>query len=104
VRSIWRCSASGSSEWSSIASSHLAFVLEGGFLDLVLCEALLDGRDGSAELVDLLDQLPGTLLELARQRFDEIGAAERVGGVRPTCLVSQDLLCAERDTDGVLGR
>ena len=53
-----------------------------GVLDLRLDEPLLDRRHGPAELVDPLDQLAGPLLELRRQRLDEVGAAERVGRVR----------------------
>ena len=78
VRSSCRRSASGSSRCSSIGSSSPSAkrltptitrspastslrVAEGRLLDLVLDEALLDRRDGAAELVDALDQLPRAL-------------------------------------------
>ncbi len=44
----------------ALAALDLALPLERGLLDLVLDEAGLDRRDRAAELVDALDQLPGT--------------------------------------------
>ena len=44
-------------------------------LDLVLHEALLDGRDGTPQLVDATDELRGVVLELSRDRLDRVRAA-----------------------------
>ena len=44
-----------------LARLDLPLEAVGGLLDLPLHEALLDGRDRAAELVDPLDQLPGAL-------------------------------------------
>ena len=60
---------------------------EGRVLDLALDEALLDRGDRAAELVDPLDQLARARLDLVRERLDEVGAAERVGGVGRAGLV-----------------
>ena len=70
----------------------LPLVLEGRLLDLVLDEPLLDRRDGAAQLVDPLDQLPCPRLELLGERLDEVGAAERICRVRPAGLVRKQLL------------
>ena len=45
----------------ALARLDLLVPAEGGVLDLALDEALLDRRDGAAELVDPLDQLAGPL-------------------------------------------
>ena len=60
----------------ALALLDLALVAERRVLDLALDEALLDRRNRAADLVDPLDQLPRRLLELRRQRLDEVGAAE----------------------------
>ena len=121
VRSICRCSASGSSRWSStfspvglgvavdaddhpLARLDVRVPAKRRLLDLALDVPLLDRCDGAAQLVDVLDQLERALLELVRQRLDEEGAAERVGRVRRAALVREHLLRAERDPGRVLGR
>ena len=58
----------------------------------------------AAELLDLVDQLLGALLDLVGQRLDEVGAGERVDGVGGAGLVGEDLLGAQRDARGALGR
>ena len=73
-------------------------------LDLVLDEALLDGRHGAAQLVDALDQLPRPLFELAGQRLHGVRASERVGRRRRPHLVLKHLLRAQRDPRRPLGR
>src|SRR5215212_2127296 len=77
-------------------------VAPGRLLDLVLDER--DRVDRAAELVDLRDQLAGALLDLARERLDEVGAGERVDRVGRARLVADDLLRAQRDLRGALGR
>ena len=62
----------------ALAGLDLLLPAERRLLDLRLHEALLDRGDGAAELVDLQDQLPGLRLELVREGFDEVRAAERV--------------------------
>ena len=69
---------------------------ERGLLDLVLDEALLDRRDRAAQLVDALDELLGTRLELARQRLDGVRAAERVGRVVVPTSCAAPAACAAR--------
>ena len=87
-----------------LARLDLLVPAERRFLDLALDEALLDRGDRAAELVDPLDQLPRLLLELVGERLDEVAAAERVGGVGGAGLGREDLLRAERDPGGALGR
>ena len=72
--------------------------------DLALRVVALDRLDHAAELVDLGEVGVGLLLHLVGQRLDEVGAAERVDGVGHAGLVGDDLLRAQRDPDGVLGR
>ena len=55
-------------------------------------------------LVDLLDQLRRPRLDLVGERLDEVGAGERVDGVGGAGLVGDDLLGAQRDARGALGR
>src|SRR5919198_3859581 len=66
-------------------------------LDLALHEPLLDRLDGAPQLVHPLDQLPRLLLELPRERLDEVRAADRAGGVRAARLGREDLLRPQRD-------
>ena len=73
----------------------------GGFLDLTLDEAGFDRGDGAAELIDPFDQRPGVLLELGGERFEVVGAAERVGRVGRAGLVHQDLLSSQCDRRGM---
>src|SRR4029079_11879629 len=60
--------------------------------------------NGAAELVDPLDQLPGLRFELIGQRLDEVGAAERIGGVGPARLVRDQLLRSQRQPRRTFGR
>ena len=80
-----------------LAGLDLARVPEGGLLDLVLHEALLDRGHGTPELLDPVDQLERTLLDLHRERLDEVRAAERVGRIRGARLELEYLLRPERD-------
>src|SRR4051794_9680870 len=77
-------------------------VAEGRFLDLRLDEC--DRLDGAALLVDLLDQRPGPLLDLRGERFDVVGAGERVDGVGGAGLEGDDLLRAQGELGRALGR
>src|SRR5581483_6732619 len=88
----------------ALAALDLLLPLEGGLLDLVLHEALLDRLDRAPELVDALDQLPGACLELVGERLDEVRAAERVDRVEGTGLGRDQLLRAQRDPRRALGR
>ena len=88
----------------ALARLDLLVPAERRLLDLALDEALLDRSDGAAELVDPLDQLARALLELVGERLDEVGAAERVGGVGRAGLGREDLLRAQRDARGALRR
>ncbi len=88
----------------ALTALDLLLPVEGGALDLVLHQALLDRRDRAADLVDPCDQLGGARLELVGQRLDVVRAAERVGGVGRAGLGLQDLLRAQRDRRGALGR
>ena len=82
----------------------LALERERRLLDLVLRETLLDRLDRAAELVDPLDQLPGALLELTRERLNEERAAKRIGGVGPSRFVREDLLRSKGDSRRPLAR
>ena len=86
------------------ARVDLGLQLVGGVGDLALGVVLLDRRDHPAELVDLGEVVVGLALELVGQRLDEVGAAERVDRVRHAGLVGDDLLGAQRDAHGLLGR
>src|SRR5262249_26972953 len=81
----------------ALAGLDLLLVAESGLLDLVLHEAAVDRLDRTAELVNALDELRGALLELARERLDEVRAAERIGGVGAAGLVREKLLGPQRD-------
>ena len=121
VRSRCCCSIAGSSRWSSTGSPSssanrltptitrsplldLLLPAERRLLDLALHEALLDGGDGAAELVDTRDQLLAPVLELVGERLEEECATERIGRVGRARLVHQHLLRAQRERGGVLGR
>ncbi len=122
VRSTWRLSETGSSRCSSIrsppVSSTKAFTptilpracldrdrpLVGRRLDLALHPASLDRRDRPAALVHLADELERPLLELAGERLDVVGAAERICRRGDARLVRDHLLRAQRDRRGVLRR
>ena len=88
----------------ALARLDLLLPAERRRLDLALDEALLDGRDGAADLVDPLDQLPRARLELVGQRLDVVRAAERVDGRGRAAFRLQDLLRAQRDRRGALRR
>ena len=77
---------------------------EGRLLDLLLHPACLDRRDGAAELVDPLDELRRLRFQFVGQRLDEPRAAERIGGRGRARLVHEDLLRAQREGRGALGR
>src|SRR5829696_5592488 len=77
-------------------------VAPGRLLDLGADER--DRLDGAAELLDLVDQVLRALLDLVGQRLDEVGAGERVDRVGGAGLVGQDLLGAQGDAGGALGR
>src|SRR5207248_3606993 len=83
---------------------HLLRVREGGLLDLLLDESLLDRGDRAAELVHVLDQLARPLLQFVRELLDEEPPSERIGGVGPARLVRENLLRPERDPYRALAR
>src|SRR5204862_7486975 len=58
----------------ALAGLDLRLVAVRRILALPLDETLLDRRDGPACLVHTLDQLPRALLELVRQRLEEVRA------------------------------
>ena len=87
-----------------LAALDLLLQPEAGVGDLALRVVLLDRRDHPAELVDLREIGIGLGLEAVGQRLDEIGAAQRVDRVRHPRLVRDDLLRAQRDPHGPLGR
>ena len=76
----------------------------GSFGDFALRIAALDCGDHAAEGVDLFDVVPGAALDFVGQRFDEIGAAERIDGVCDAGFVGDDLLRAQRDRRREFGR
>ena len=85
----------------ALARLDLLLVPERRLLDLLLDEALLDRRDGTASLVDLLDQLGRALLQLVGELLDEVRAAQRIGGVgcrrpRPRGSAASGARCARR--------
>src|SRR3712207_3260352 len=81
-----------------------SLVREGGVFDLALHEPGLDRRDRAAQIVDPVEELERAFLELARERLDEIRAAERVGAVRAAGLVGEDLLRPKGNACRALGR
>ena len=87
-----------------LAAVDLALELVGRVGDLALREAALDRLDHAAELVDLAEVLVRARLQLVGQRLDEVGAAERVDGVRHAGLVRDHLLRAQRDPHRLLAR
>ena len=88
----------------AVARVDLGLQLVAGVGDLALREVLLDRFDHAAELVDPAEVVVGELLETVGQRLDEVRAAERVDRVRDPGLMGDDLLRAQRDLDGLLGR
>src|SRR5581483_587731 len=87
-----------------LAALDLLLPAERRLFDLRLHPPRLDGGDRAALSIHLLDQLERAPLELVGERLDVVRPAERVGrGGRPG-LRLEDLLGAERDRRGVLGR
>src|SRR5215208_5327077 len=76
---------------------QLALVAGRGFGDFAHREALFDGRYHAPHLVNLVEILVGLPLELVGQGLDEVGAAERVYGVRYTGLQGCYLLRPDGD-------
>ena len=89
---------------------HLLAAVDSGRLgegcvgDFALGVGLFDGLDHAAELVDFVEVVVGGGFEFVGERFEEVGAAERVGGVGDPGFVGDHLLGSEREPDGVLGR
>lgn len=86
----------------ALVGVHFALVAIGGFGDLALEEAALDGRQHAAHLVDLAEVGQRLLLHAIGLRLDEEGAAQRVDCVGHAGLFGNDLLRAQGDSDGVL--
>ena len=72
----------------------------GGFRNFALRVAAFDGLDHAAHGVDLADVIPRAALDFVGERFDEIGAAERVNRVDHAGFVGNDLLGAQGDGGG----
>ena len=93
-----------------LAAVQLPLELVRGLGDLALEPAFLDPAHravehrAGAELVDVREQLLGPAFHLVGERFDEVRTAERIGDVRDTCLVGDDLLRPQRDARGPVGR
>src|SRR3990170_6446968 len=73
-------------------------------LDGALHVAALDGGNSSPHRLDLLEDVPGPLLEVIRQGLHEVRARQRIDGVGDTRLIGDDLLRPERDALGLLCR
>ena len=87
-----------------LARVELALEAVRGVGDLGLRVALLGRLDHAAAPVDLVEVAPDLALGLVRQRLDEPRAAERVDRVRDAGLLGDDLLLAEGEQRGLLGR
>src|SRR3954447_21433720 len=85
-----------------LAGAVALLVGDRGLLDLLLDE--LERVHRSAQVLDLLHQLPGALLDLIGQGLDEVGAGEGIDGVGDARLVCEHLRGAQRDPRGALGR
>ena len=81
----------------------LLLVAIGGFGDLGLEEAFVDGGQHAAQLLDAAEVSVDLSLDAVRLGFDEEGAAQRVDGVGYARLFGDDLLGTQGDGDGVLG-
>ena len=79
-------------------------IAEGRFGDLPLEESLFDGRDDSTDLIDPVEVAARLLLDSVREPLDEIAPPERVDGVGHPAFLREDLLRAQGDPSGVLGR
>src|SRR5882672_12078250 len=75
----------------------LPLELVGGVGDLLLGISALDRGDDPAHLVDAADVPERLLFHLARERLDEVRAAQRIRRGGDTRLVGEDLLGPERD-------
>src|SRR5438105_10231500 len=82
----------------------LRLVAERCIRDLTLEEVLLDRLDDAAELADPVEVVVCLGLEPVRQLFDVVRTPERVDRVDNAGLVSDHLLCAQREPHRVLGR
>ena len=87
-----------------LAGIDLGRALGGGFLDPHLGQALGDRLGHAAMLLDLLDQRPGALLQLAGQRLDIPASAERIGDRGHPAFLGQDQLGVARDPRREIGR
>src|SRR5205807_1816113 len=76
-------------------------VTPGRLLDLGPDER--DRLHRAAQLLHLLHQVQGPLLDLVRERLHEVGARERVDRVGRARLVGEDLLRSQGDARGALG-
>src|SRR6266540_1216917 len=72
-------------------------VAVGGVRNLLLEEPFADRRDHAAEAGDAVEVAVRVLLELVRERLEEIRTAERIDGVRDAALVREDLLRPQGD-------
>src|SRR4029077_8704268 len=84
--------------YSLFARLDSALIVISGVLDLALNVALLDRAQHSANLVDLLNVVRSQSLDLIGQELDGVRAAERICRVRHARFISDDLLCAKRDS------
>ena len=50
-----------------------------------------------------MDVFPRATFHFISKRFDEVGTAQRVGGIGDSAFMSDDLLRAQRDGGGKLG-
>src|ERR1700757_4186379 len=66
-----------------------------GLSDFALRIAALDSGDHATHGVDAVDIFPRAALDFVGERFEEIGAAERVNRVGNASFVSDDLLRAK---------
>src|SRR6266436_3796814 len=94
-----------------VHSNHdLIFFLDGplelvsGFLDFPLDEAYFNGAQHSSHRIHFFDVFESTLLDFVGERFDGVGARDRVDGVGDAGFVGKNLLRAQSDQRGVLGR
>ena len=72
--------------------------------NLPLEPAALDARHHAPDRLDLREERLRFPLEVVGQRLDVVRPAERVDDVLHAGLVGDDLLCAEREADRILGR
>ena len=87
-----------------LAAIDLGRARRGGFLDPVLGQAFGDRLGHPAMRLDLLDQRPGLVLQLAGQRLDIPAAAERIGDRGNAAFLGQDQLRVAGDPGREIGR